>query len=184
MPVLRRQLHDSADRARVPLSEQDDCYMSLDDAAPQAATAPATAALHSITHRGPMDGKSVSHLRFPLRLQLCHRTHPRRPDLSKHRRHQHQPHNQRDQSGGHLTMHPFLRSRFGQSWILLSTLIPTRSPWPRECCCSSPRVCERVGEPVAEMLSIHVLTHPRIPAAIRVALLGSLVCSLQTSDRP
>ena len=50
--ALRRQLQDCADRARVPLSEPDDGYMSLDDAAPQAATAPVAAALPSITHRG------------------------------------------------------------------------------------------------------------------------------------
>ena len=121
-------------------------------------------------------------LRSLTMIQLRHRTHPQRSDLSTHRQHQHQPHNQRDQSRRHRTLHPFLRSRFGQSWIHLPTLIRHGQLGPRKCCCSSPRVSERLGERVAEMLSIQVLTEARIPAAIRVALLGSLVCSATAHD--
>ena len=113
MRALRRQPQDCADRTRVPPSEPDYGNMSLDDAAPQAAKALVTAASPSITNCELTNVKASlaysfydSHFNFNCVIARI----PCRTHLSTHQ----QPpapapgpaHNQRDQSRGHLTLHP------------------------------------------------------------------------------
>ena len=179
IPVLRRQLQDFADRARVPLSEPDDNYISLDDADPQAATAPVTAALPSITQPGPMDGNLVSHATSALpTVDSTASPHASTSTIPVNALAAIEPASQPADSESPSSHLASLPSQ--QVWSELDTFIdshpdtvnsgPVNVVAPQH---AFPRSLVNLAWwdniDVAEMLSIQVLTHPRIPAAMRVA---------------